>query len=398
MTLSEQQCSGRYESSTLYWQVYKCLRRHLVELDFLIQQSHKLSTPLANWSNQTSNVTTWNKASESFVTMRVPYQEPMEPTAEHVQSSNKDNKTKGCSCKRCPSTSTLSSDSSSDSSNTSYNYSTSNNQNASTTSNSSNNSWIKRSKITLSTIDNSSIKRCTLHNSTLTSVQSAKWTKLTDSEVANIKTLKTSSIESSNIHDVEFIRRAVVKDSTIQDCVKLKRCNIRASVLTGGTMVDRGATLDNCIVSNCVIIRTSFQGMVLENGIWKNGSLIGRVDKSKEVIIRAMNEVLATLSECIFQILFHWCTSWQRGSQKNAEFSASKADAKLSATIDEADATNPESGSLAEKRSISQSDDKPVPKHEEAKGSYSGAEEPLPLYKSWYTRYSRWWLVRHADM
>lgn len=43
-------------------------------------------------------------------------------------------------------------------------------------------------------------------------------------------------------------------------------------------------------MSDCIIFKTDFDGMVLENGIWKGGRLVGRVDQGKEVVVRAMEE------------------------------------------------------------------------------------------------------------
>jgi hypothetical protein len=47
----------------------------------------------------------------------------------------------------------------------------------------------------------------------------------------------------------------------------------------------------DCDVSDCKINGTNFNGKVLRNGVWKNGDLVGRIDYSKEVVVRNKGEV-----------------------------------------------------------------------------------------------------------
>ena len=46
----------------------------------------------------------------------------------------------------------------------------------------------------------------------------------------------------------------------------------------------RRATLKECDVEDCIILRTEFKGMKLRNGVWKNGRLVGCVEGKGEVV------------------------------------------------------------------------------------------------------------------
>ncbi|OKL55881.1 hypothetical protein UA08_08846 [Talaromyces atroroseus] len=147
---------------------------------------------------------------------------------------------------------------------------------------------IRRSKIDTSDISESNLKRSKVVNSTLTTVRSAKWTKIKSSAVTNVNSMKVCEMKSAHVEDVDSLRRAVVERSIVVDCIKIKRGKIRDSTVR--RVVLGRSTLDNCEAVDSVIYGSKFTGMMLVNGIWKNGSLVGKVDETKEVIFRPLDK------------------------------------------------------------------------------------------------------------
>lgn len=43
--------------------------------------------------------------------------------------------------------------------------------------------------------------------------------------------------------------------------------------------------LVNCEVMCCVLVKTDLEGMVVRNGVWKDGVLVGRVREGEEVVV-----------------------------------------------------------------------------------------------------------------
>lgn len=105
--------------------------------------------------------------------------------------------------------------------------------------------------------------------------------------LTNILTLKRAKIESATISNVIDIRRATIINSTIADVIRIKKATAQNSSVRRVPLLER-STLKNCVVNDCIIYKTDFEGMVLENGIWKGGCLVGRIDTGREVVARAL--------------------------------------------------------------------------------------------------------------
>ncbi|PCG96889.1 Hypothetical protein PENO1_066030 [Penicillium occitanis (nom. inval.)] len=146
---------------------------------------------------------------------------------------------------------------------------------------------IRRCKIALSSITDSHLKRSSVVNSTLSTLPSVKWSHITDSVLTNILTLKRASIDSATISNVVDVRRATIINSTITDAIRIKKASTQNSSLRRVALLER-STIKNCVVNDCIIYKTDFEGMLLENGIWKGGCLVGRVDQGREVVARAL--------------------------------------------------------------------------------------------------------------
>lgn len=148
---------------------------------------------------------------------------------------------------------------------------------------------IRRSKIALSSITSSYLKRCQVVNSTLSTLPNVKWSIIKDSVLTNVLTLKRVKMEAATVSNVVYIRRATIMKSTISDVVRVKKATVKDSFLQRVALLER-STLQNCVVNDCIIYKTDFEGIRLENGIWKDGCLVGRVNQSKEVVVRALEE------------------------------------------------------------------------------------------------------------
>lgn len=146
---------------------------------------------------------------------------------------------------------------------------------------------IRRCKVTLSSVTDSYLKRSSVTNSTLSTLPSVKWSHIADSVLTNILTLKRAKIDSATISNVVYIRRATITASTILDGIRIKKATAQNSSLRRVALLER-STIKNCDVTNCIIYKTDFEGMLLENGIWKDGCLVGRVDQAREVVARAL--------------------------------------------------------------------------------------------------------------
>lgn len=143
-------------------------------------------------------------------------------------------------------------------------------------------SYIKFSDIKNSTLTDSNLKRANIQESTLDFASQAKWCKIRGSVITNVQSLKRCDVADSRLDNVKFLKWSTVNKSNLKDCAKIKRSTLQESNVHS-SVVDH-ASLTGCQVNNCAIYRTSFEGMHLENGIWKHGSLVGAIDDTKEVI------------------------------------------------------------------------------------------------------------------
>jgi uncharacterized protein YjbI with pentapeptide repeats len=143
-------------------------------------------------------------------------------------------------------------------------------------------SYIKFSHVKNSTLTDSNLKRCNIQDSTLDSVSQAKWCKTRESSIMNVPSLKRCDVIDTVLDNVKCLQWSTIKQSHLKDCAKIKRSTIQESNVQS-SIVDH-ASLTGCKANNCAVYRTSFEGMHIENGIWKHGSLVGPIDDTKEVI------------------------------------------------------------------------------------------------------------------
>lgn len=143
-------------------------------------------------------------------------------------------------------------------------------------------SYIKFSHVTNSTLTDSNMKRCNIQGSCLDSVSQAKWCKGRESNITNVRSLKRCDVIDTVLDNVKCLKWSTISKSHLKECAKIKRSTIQESNVQS-SIVDH-TNLTGCKANNCAIYRTSFEGMHLENGIWKHGFLVGPIDDTKEVI------------------------------------------------------------------------------------------------------------------
>lgn len=144
-------------------------------------------------------------------------------------------------------------------------------------------SSIKNSKVSDSVVTGSNIKSSKLSHCVFRAVGYAKGSKADGAHLEHVRRLKRSDVGDSTIRNTRHVKWSSVQRSSVTDTARIKRSSVRNTHLAN-SVVDR-SSLTDCIVSNCEIYRTSFTGMVLENGIWRNGQLVGRT-REREVVAR----------------------------------------------------------------------------------------------------------------
>lgn len=147
-------------------------------------------------------------------------------------------------------------------------------------------SYIKRCHLSNSIVTDCTFKHFKSANSVLIQIGHAKWTKVQASYLDRIAYVKHLAVEESTLRNISIIRASTIKRSHISDCPKIKR-----STLVGVKCVNsvvESSSLTDCEVSDAHLFRTTFSGMMVQNGIWKNGQLIGRMNESEEVVVRPL--------------------------------------------------------------------------------------------------------------
>lgn len=138
---------------------------------------------------------------------------------------------------------------------------------------------LKRSNISTSTLVNTSLNKTDILRSTLSNVPLARLLEAKSSTIENASRLRRVSVANTVITDQSAIARSEAKES-VATASTLSRASLEKSRVVGSRVIR--STLKDCEVTNCEIVNTDFCGMVLRNGIWKNGRLVGCFSKDSE--------------------------------------------------------------------------------------------------------------------
>lgn len=149
-------------------------------------------------------------------------------------------------------------------------------------------SRIERSVLKDSEIRHSSIERSQIQG-----------TKMSDAAIERSRfTLATitgpkARIERSIFDQCDVKGKCKIERTNMQEVLieetNVEIANINSSFITK-SRIERSNIAD-CDIGDCKIERTNFSGMYLRNGIWKRGDLVGRVNKTQEVIIKPKSEM-----------------------------------------------------------------------------------------------------------
>lgn len=144
------------------------------------------------------------------------------------------------------------------------------------------------------TISRSSLKNCNTNNSNL------RRCDFTNCVLSNVENASRSSAKDSQLHDVILAERSDIRESAIRSGSSVHRSDLRKSVVQEKTSIERSVlngavvsqsqvqrtSLVDCDVTECVISRSSFTGMVLKYGIWKKGVLVGKTGDMEPIQIK----------------------------------------------------------------------------------------------------------------
>jgi hypothetical protein len=148
--------------------------------------------------------------------------------------------------------------------------------------------YIKRCDLSNSIVTDCSFKYFKCASSVLIQIGYAKWTKVQASYLDRVAYAKRLAAEESTLRNIGSIDASTIKRSSVSECSTIKRSTILRSKCVN--IVVASSTLTDCEVSNAQLYRTTFNGMIVQNGIWENGQLIGRMDESKEVVVRSLKK------------------------------------------------------------------------------------------------------------
>ncbi|KAL4804391.1 hypothetical protein BDV18DRAFT_162153 [Aspergillus unguis] len=155
---------------------------------------------------------------------------------------------------------------------------------------------LKRSKISTSTLSNTSLTKSDVERSMLSNVPFARSVDVKGSTIENTSRLRRVTVTNSTVSDQSAMARSQVKDSVVIASA-LSRASVEKSRVTGSRA--RKSTLKNCQVTDCEIVNTDFQGMVLRNGIWRNGRLIGCFHAGEaDVVVNGQKMAIPKSEKC----------------------------------------------------------------------------------------------------
>ncbi|PLB50936.1 hypothetical protein P170DRAFT_508997 [Aspergillus steynii IBT 23096] len=137
---------------------------------------------------------------------------------------------------------------------------------------------VTRSTITDSQVASSVVRRSTVQRSQL-SVATVKRSTVISGDIVQ------SSLSRSTVNGGE-IDSSTLSRSTAQGA-QIKRSQMARSTAVSGVMEDsrlmRGA-VRNCEVKECVLVGSSFEGMVVKYGVFRYGRLVGKI-RGKNVLV-----------------------------------------------------------------------------------------------------------------
>ncbi|KAF7589873.1 hypothetical protein BBP40_003585 [Aspergillus hancockii] len=153
---------------------------------------------------------------------------------------------------------------------------------------------ICRSTLNYCILANAYVRRSRASSCEFIDVSSAKSMKAHHSKFENVGPLRRSYVMNSTVMGRSMLNRSKVKGSSVTDASSLRRSDLEDVQLSQSRV--KKSVLRDCDVSNCMIIKSDFTGMVLRNGVWKNGKLVGRMGENEVVAMTRDGQNLAEFS------------------------------------------------------------------------------------------------------
>ncbi|CRG88680.1 hypothetical protein PISL3812_05714 [Talaromyces islandicus] len=153
-------------------------------------------------------------------------------------------------------------------------------------------SQINRSKLDHCTVTDSLVSRSTLEHCTVQPpTNKIERSTAGATKFMGAKLVSRSQLEDSVVLGGSTVNRCVVRNSVVADGANCDRTQLDDAAVTR-SRIDR-SKLSNCDVMDCVMDKTTFEGMILKYGIWRNGDLVGRTTTTEEVVIKPRTYQLA---------------------------------------------------------------------------------------------------------
>ncbi|GKZ72789.1 hypothetical protein AnigIFM60653_011850 [Aspergillus niger] len=131
-----------------------------------------------------------------------------------------------------------------------------------------------RSALASCTVTHSSTYRSNLKHTTLTNASVSR-TEATHTSFGIYAYSHRSILTNVILRDRSSVKRSHVKDASLMGGSSLWRSNVTKCMIADECRVQRCKLVD-CDVVCCVLVKTDFEGMVVRNGVWKDGVLVGK--------------------------------------------------------------------------------------------------------------------------
>ncbi|KAI9367197.1 hypothetical protein BJX61DRAFT_547716 [Aspergillus egyptiacus] len=146
---------------------------------------------------------------------------------------------------------------------------------------------LTRCKITTSSLSHTRVKKSTITHSTLSNIRSARSLDAKNSTLENVSSLRRVKVTNTTVTAGSALSRVQATDSVVSGSA-VYRSQLEGSRVFGSRV--KKSRLRDCEMRNCVLVDTEFRGMVLRNGVWRRGRLVGSlplagVDGDGEVVV-----------------------------------------------------------------------------------------------------------------
>lgn len=151
-------------------------------------------------------------------------------------------------------------------------------------------SYIEHSNISSTAISASYILKSELESSALTNVTHMSRTMATTTTFTSPSHIDRSQFHNSQVSDRETsVDKSSVRNSSISGGSSVSKSKITEGSSVHNSSLEK-ADLEDCDIDDCLVEKTRFKGMVLRNGIWRKGDLVGRRRRDVEVVAEKKSE------------------------------------------------------------------------------------------------------------